>query len=247
MEQQVDSTGKLALALAKAQGKIVNASLDGQNPAFKRDGKIAKHATLASVWDACRAALSENELAVIQSPEILEGGLVLHTTILHSSGEKVTGSLPLSVASNATAQQVGSAITYARRYSLAAMVGVAPDDDDDDGNAATSTGAVSTAPVRKPAPAATPVPVKPKAGDFWTRAKLTIPFSSKFMPVDGIFPPEAWAEWEQNFLTAVDIVSSRELLAKLQTDNQHILDQFESTKTHALNEACSKRAAILQR
>lgn len=123
--------GKLAAALAKAQGKIEGAKKDSTNPHFK-----SKYADLASIWDACRQALSENEIAVIQSPEVIDGLMVLKTTIAHSSGESMTGTLLISAPANATAQQVGSAITYARRYSLASMVGVAPDDDDD-GNSAT--------------------------------------------------------------------------------------------------------------
>ena len=86
----------------------------------------------------------------------------------------------------------------------------------------------------------------PKPGDFWTRQKLTIPFSSRHMPVDGQFAPEAWADWEKNFLAAIEKVPDRELLARLQSDNQHILDQFESPKTFELNEACAKRAATFK-
>ncbi|MDE2099147.1 MAG: ERF family protein [Patescibacteria group bacterium] len=126
--------GKLALALSKAQGEIQGAKKDSTNPHFK-----SKYAGLASIWEACRQALSKNELAVIQSPEIIDGVMVMRTIIAHSSGEQIVGTLPISCAQNATAQQVGSAITYARRYSLASMVGVAPDEDDDDGNAASET------------------------------------------------------------------------------------------------------------
>lgn len=121
----------LALALSKAQGAIQNAKKDGANPAFKREGKTSLYATLASIWDACRSQLSENEIAVIQKPCMQDGVLGINTLLIHVSGEREEGFLPLSVGLSATAQQVGSAMTYARRYSLAAMVGVAPDDDDD--------------------------------------------------------------------------------------------------------------------
>lgn len=127
--------GKLAKALAAAQGEIQPASKDAKNPGFKRaDGKVSKYADLTAVWDACRAALAKNEIAVIQAPEVYEGKLILHTTLAHSSGEQISGTFPVTPVQN-TPQGIGSAMTYARRYSLASMVGVAPEGDDDDGNA----------------------------------------------------------------------------------------------------------------
>jgi hypothetical protein len=137
---------KLALALSKAQGEIKNASKDATNPHFR-----ANYATLASVWDACRAALSKNEIAVIQTPYVdaLAGRLFLRTVLLHSSGQEASGELSLAINASTTAQQLGSMITYLRRYGLSSMVGVAPDDDDD-GNSA-----VNAAPAKganKPVP-----------------------------------------------------------------------------------------------
>jgi hypothetical protein len=121
-----NNIGKLALALSKAQGKISHAKKDTSNPFFK-----SKYANLASVWEACRTALSENEIAVIQAPEIVDGVMGIRTKLMHSSGEFETSFLPIAAPLTAKAQEMGSAITYARRYSLSAMVGVAPDDDDD--------------------------------------------------------------------------------------------------------------------
>lgn len=121
--------GKLSGALAKAQGEMEMASKDSANPFFK-----SKYADLSSVWLACREALSKNGLSVIQIPTANGTSVRLTTVLSHTSGEFVSGSLTLPV-KECTAQGMGSAITYARRYSLAAMVGVAPDDDDD-GNAA---------------------------------------------------------------------------------------------------------------
>lgn len=128
-----ETIAKLATALAKAQSEIKGAKKDADNPFFK-----STYADLASVWEACRKALSSNELAVTQTTEIHEGGsIVLRTTLMHSSGESVSGVLPVLVGDKATSQQLGSAITYNRRYALAAMVGVAPEEDD--GNAASET------------------------------------------------------------------------------------------------------------
>lgn len=119
----------LASALAKAQSSIEGAAKDKMNPHFR-----AKYADLGAVWAACREALTTNGLSVVQAPGLCEDGHVsMVTVLLHSSGQwmRETMSIPLG---KVDAQGYGSAISYARRYCLAAMVGVAPEDDD--GNAA---------------------------------------------------------------------------------------------------------------
>ena len=128
--------GQLAGALAKAQGMIRGALKDSENPYFK-----SSYADLASVWEACRDALSKNDLAVIQTTEPDDKGIVVVTTLAHKSGEWMRGKLRVIPAKN-DAQAIGSVITYMRRYSLAAMVGVAQIDDD--GNAATGKTDVPT-------------------------------------------------------------------------------------------------------
>jgi len=123
------SIGKLATDLAKAQGMIVGAIKDSNNPYFK-----SKYADIASVWDACRKALSTNNLALVQTTNASEEGhIVIITTLMHTSGEWFRGYLPIKP-TKSDPQALGSAITYGRRYALAAMVGVAQIDDD--GNAA---------------------------------------------------------------------------------------------------------------
>lgn len=119
-----ESIAALAGALAKAQGKIMGAKKDSLNPHFK-----TKYANLASVWEACRAPLSENGLSVVQTVGDLGTGLSITTTLLHSSGEWIEGYSVFPVSGDI--QKYGSVITYARRFTLAALVGVAPDDDDD--------------------------------------------------------------------------------------------------------------------
>jgi hypothetical protein len=124
-----DTLTELAPALAKAQGEMKAAAKDSRNPHFN-----SKYADLASVWEACRGPLATNGLAVIQTPET-EGPVVsVHTMLLHASGQWVRTKLQVT-AVKSDPQGIGSAITYARRYGLAAVVGVAPDEDDD-GNAA---------------------------------------------------------------------------------------------------------------
>jgi len=126
-----ESIKELTVALAKAQSQITAAVKDKVNPAYR-----SSYADLASVWDACREPLNKNGLAVSQL--FAEGNedvrVTVHTMLLHSSGEWLMSSLSLPVEKR-TPQAVGSAITYARRYALAAIVGVCADEDDD-GNAA---------------------------------------------------------------------------------------------------------------
>ena len=128
--QKSDTIGELAKALAKAQAGVRPAIKDKENPAFRK-----KYADLGAVWDACRGALTDNGLTVIQMPEASEPGFVALTTmLLHSSGEFITSTATAPLAKN-DPQGVGSALTYLRRYALSAVVGIVADDDDD-GNAA---------------------------------------------------------------------------------------------------------------
>ena len=122
--------GQLAAALALAQGEITQGPLkDSENPFFK-----SRYADLASVVEAIRAPLSKNGLAYVQRMLPSAGESVqVETVLMHASGEWISGTVALPV-SKKDAQGVGSAITYARRYGLSAIVGVAPEDDD--GNAA---------------------------------------------------------------------------------------------------------------
>lgn len=119
---------KIAAALVKAQSQIEGAKKDSKNPHFK-----SSYADLASVWDACREALQANGFSVVQVGELVEGQWCMRTMLLHESGDHLSGYVPL-LNTKGDMQGLGSAMTYARRYGLAAIVGVCPEDDD--GNAA---------------------------------------------------------------------------------------------------------------
>jgi ERF superfamily len=125
-----EQINELGAALAKAQHGMENAAKDKANPFFK-----SKYADLASVWEACRGPLSSNGLSVVQLPRFADGVVTVETILLHASGQWIGTELSAPVKEQ-TAQAVGSVVTYLRRYSLASMAGVAPDDDD--GNAGSS-------------------------------------------------------------------------------------------------------------
>lgn len=128
-----DSTAKLDVALAKAQSKIASASKDKVNPAFR-----SKYADLSAVWEACRSALTANEICVSQWPVHSEDNRLHLITRLACSGEWIMCEFSIP-ADKQNAHGYGSAITYAKRFSLAAAIGVVADDDDD-GNAASGKG-----------------------------------------------------------------------------------------------------------
>ena len=130
--QMSENIADLATALAKAQAKIEGATKGKVNSHFK-----SRYADLAQVWDAIRGPLTENGLSVVQAPMTTPEGAILRTMILHSSGQWIASTYPVNPVKN-DMQGIGSATTYARRYSLMAMVGVAPEDDD--GNAASGRG-----------------------------------------------------------------------------------------------------------
>lgn len=140
------SLKELATAMAKAQAEIKTALKDSKNPHFK-----SSYADLTSVWDACRVALTKNGLSVLQITNFDAADVWLETTLLHASGESISGRYPLRPQQQ-TPQGYGSALTYARRYALAAMVGVVADEDDD-GNAASGRREVREEP-KAPADAA---------------------------------------------------------------------------------------------
>lgn len=125
--EQSDTIKDLATALAKAQGEIEGAKKNSANPFFK-----SKYADLAECWDACRGPLAKNGLCLFQNPIVQEGKVVVEGLLMHSSGEWLKGQLDMAPKAF-DPQSIGSTITYARRYQLCAMVGIAPEDDDGEG------------------------------------------------------------------------------------------------------------------
>jgi len=124
-----DMTKNIASALAKAQMNMGTALKQSSNPHFK-----SKYADLSSVMDACLPALNEAGIAVIQPTGEDDHGRFVETILIHGeSGEQLGCRVPLIVQKN-DMQGYGSAVTYARRYGLMTMAGIAPEDDD--GNAA---------------------------------------------------------------------------------------------------------------
>lgn len=120
-----EQINELATALSLAQSQMEGAKKDSTNPFFK-----SKYADLQACWDAIREPLTKNGLAISQTTEVTaNGGTLLCTTLMHKSGQWISGTYAVKPAKD-DPQGMGAAISYARRYSLAAIVGIYQMDDD---------------------------------------------------------------------------------------------------------------------
>jgi len=119
-----ETIADLAKALAAAQAEIENATKGSINPHFR-----SKYADLAEVLNTSRPILSKHGLSVVQMPGFEDGKVSVETVLMHESGQWIANTL-LGPCSKLDPQGVGSAITYYRRYSLAAFAGIAQEDDD---------------------------------------------------------------------------------------------------------------------
>ena len=135
MQRSSETIGAIAAALAKAQAQLVNPekSLTGT---IRLDGGVAersfRYAPLSSGLDIVRKTLSQHEIAAVQTTEIDESaGIVrLSTVLAHASGESIASDWPVcAISETAAPHRMGAALTYARRYALFALVGIAGEDD----------------------------------------------------------------------------------------------------------------------
>ena len=120
---------QIGAALAKAQARVRKARKNARNPHLRNE-----YADLESVIDATRGALAENGLALVQAPQVIEGAAGVRWTLLHSSGQWMSGELMHATGGAKglrPAQADGVSISYARRYTLASLLGVAVGDDSD--------------------------------------------------------------------------------------------------------------------
>ncbi|OZA87256.1 MAG: hypothetical protein B7X65_13825 [Polaromonas sp. 39-63-25] len=135
---------KIAMAFVKAKRQFGPALKEKNNPAFR-----SKYADLGACIDAVEDALLANGIAFIQETFEDASGVTVETVFLHESGETIRCGKLHVPASKQDPQGYGSALTYARRYSLTTACGIAPEDDD--GNAASNKPAAAKTPVKKAA------------------------------------------------------------------------------------------------
>ena len=126
MEYQSADISEIAKAMAAAQGEFPAAGKNAVNPHLKN-----RYADLAAVWEAVREVLPKHGLSIVQGPRPAESGrAAVYTMLMHTSGQWIASLTDMPVTKN-DCQGYGSAYTYARRYSLSAMLGVVSEDDDD--------------------------------------------------------------------------------------------------------------------
>lgn len=141
-------------AIIKVQGKVKTIGFDSVNPHFK-----SKYASLTAIVESLQVPMFENGLAAIHTVFDTEKGMTLKTTLIHESGESLDFSMPM-ILSKEDMQGLGSAVTYAKRYSLASIFNLVSDEDDDGNYVSkplTKREAISTSPraVEETKPAAT--------------------------------------------------------------------------------------------
>lgn len=128
-----EAINEISLDLSKAQAVIVNPAKDGNNPHFR-----SKYATLDTGLNIVRECMSKHNISVVQATRVEGNVLMLDTRLAHKSGQWIEAEYPVC-AFPAKQQEMGSALTYSRRYSLFSLVGIAGEEDDDGNAAVTAT------------------------------------------------------------------------------------------------------------
>lgn len=244
----------IATALVKAQKEFAPALKDSNNPFFK-----TKYADLSTCVKAVIDALNNNGIALVQKCHPCDDGVSVETIFMHESGELLDcGILHVPAAKN-DPQGYGSALTYARRYSLMAACGIAPEDDD--GNAASKG---RPAPVSNPLEFAKPVPKPlentskniPDSGINTTLPENIEPVLRLALRIPGkddtLF--ESMTEWVDAYNAMADKVASsksltkdtkRQKLEELHGANKHIIDKMNPVQISGMNAFTAKRRTII--
>jgi hypothetical protein len=137
------SIANISPALLKAQSKMGNASKDAKNPFFK-----SKYADLNSIREACTPTLNAEGITVLQPMVQKDGKSFVRTLLLHSTGEYIGSDTEVVAAKQNDPQAYGSAVSYARRYGLQALISLGAEDDDAEGSMNRTTKPAYTAPAK---------------------------------------------------------------------------------------------------
>ncbi len=232
MIERSETTSKLEAALCKAQASFRAASKDRENPHFK-----SKYADLASIWEACRSSLTENSICVMQWLVHGEDTRLHIVTRLSHEGEWMQAHWSLPV-SKPDAQGYGSAASYARRYALAAALGVVADEDGD-GNAASEK--PSTRSASRPRGAQAPAGVSgsnPQAGTSGPPVTGQGANPSPRGPVTGASSSDE--EWKTRIQLAGSV--SVEELDSLQPEIERVEDEMLRGRLRRYQAEIRKRA-----
>jgi len=164
---------EIASALVKAQKEFGPALKSSTNPAFR-----SRYADLSACVEAVIDALNNNDIFMMQPTHECDNGVIVETIFIHSSGEQISSGRLHVPATKHDAQGYGSALTYARRYSLMTACGIAPEDDD--GNSAAKAKPAPSKPATQPAKASPP-PAKIEGKEGPWQLKVSIEPEGSFV------------------------------------------------------------------
>jgi hypothetical protein len=215
---------EIASALVKAQKAFGPALKTSTNPAFR-----SKYAKLENCIDAVIDALNDNGIMLTQQTHLCEDGVIIETMFLHESGEQLSAGKLHVPATKHDAQGYGSALSYARRYSLLAACGIAAEDDD--GEAASKPKAAPAKPVAQPAAPvkASPPPAKIEGKEGPWQLKVSIE------------PQGEFADWASIVMDATKLgleqaASEADVMSLFRT-NKNIFDRMKAEPGSSAYEA----------
>lgn len=232
MQQASDQTGAIAAALAKAQSHLTNpektliASLSINS---RENERIFRYASLASGLDIIRKALSEHEIAIVQATRIEAEYVCLTTRLVHSSGEWMASDWPVCpVKQTETPHRMGAALTYARRYALFALVGIAGEDDLDAPDLlASSSPNVASKSAENTRPAVKPARLMPEQSAELRQRLLA--------ELDGLVSEQDLLKWARSALPKKN--------ALLDIDSRSLEDEFRTRMARLQNAGATMQVA----
>jgi hypothetical protein len=204
---------EIASALVKAQKEFGPALKSSTNPAFR-----SRYADLSACVEAVIDALNNNDIFMMQPTHECDNGVIVETIFIHSSGEQISSGKLHVPATKHDAQGYGSALTYARRYSLMTACGIAPEDDD--GNSASKPKAAPAKPVAQAAAKASPPPAKIEGKEGPWQLKVSIE------------PQGEFADWASIVMDATKLgleqcTTEAEVMSLFRT-NKNIFDRMKA-------------------
>ena len=212
---------EIASALVKAQKEFGPALKSSTNPAFR-----SRYADLSACVEAVIDALNNNDIFMMQPTHECDNGVIVETIFIHSSGEQISSGKLHVPATKHDAQGYGSALTYARRYSLMTACGIAPEDDD--GNSASKPKAAPAKPAAQPAKASPP-PAKIEGKEGPWQLKVSIE------------PEGEFADWASIVMDATKLgleqaASEADVMSIFRT-NKNIFDRMKAEPGSSAYEA----------
>ena len=211
----------IATALVKAQREFGPALKSSTNPHFR-----SKYADLSACIEAVIDSLNNNGIYLMQLTDECEGGVKVSTVFIHESGEQLSGGSLFMPATKHDAQGFGSALSYARRYSLMAACGIAPEDDD--GNQATKTAPQAALPKPTPKAPEVPPPKKVEGRDAQWQLKVSADSGTN------------WNDWlhvvVEQTVFALDMAQTKDDVMTVWRTNANIYKMIEKQDATAYSE-----------